>query len=86
MLNVFQIYHAVDSVRTNATKITDNFLSSIKNDHAYFQSLYFKGDKAAVLPNQGFIDEAPHVVHYGDLLAARAAFKLCCSIGRTISC
>jgi lipopolysaccharide export system permease protein len=57
-------------VRTNATKITDNFLTSIKNDHAYFQSLYFKGDKTTVLPNQGFIDEAPHVIRYEDLSEA----------------
>lgn len=67
MLNVFQIYHAVDSVRLNANKITDNFLSSIKNDHAYFQALYFKGEKTAVQPNQAFIDEDPQVIRYEDL-------------------
>jgi len=42
MLNVFQIYHAVDSVKTNGNKIIDNFLLSLKNDHAYFQAMNFK--------------------------------------------
>jgi lipopolysaccharide export system permease protein len=44
MLNVFQIYHAVDSLNENGISIYKNFLQSIKNDHGYFQSIYFKPD------------------------------------------
>lgn len=44
MLNVFQIYHAVDSVKTNGGTIVSNFLMSLKNDHAYFQAMNFKQD------------------------------------------
>lgn len=44
MLNVFQIYHAVDSVRTNGLTVLDNFVLSLKNDHPYFQSVHFKKD------------------------------------------
>lgn len=42
MLNVFQIYHALDSVKNNGRKINLNFLKSLKNDHPYFQSLAYK--------------------------------------------
>lgn len=44
MLNVFQIYSAVDSVRINTTKIQESFVRNMKNDHAYFQSVNFKPD------------------------------------------
>lgn len=44
MLNVFQIYHAVDSVKTNGGTIVNNFLQSLKNDHPYFQAMNFKQD------------------------------------------
>lgn len=44
MLNVFQIYHAVDSVKVNGGKIVDNFLQSLKNDHSYFQAIHFRED------------------------------------------
>jgi lipopolysaccharide export system permease protein len=50
MLNVFQIYHAVDSVRKNGIKINYSFLSSIKNDHPYFQSLIYKTPKKGMDP------------------------------------
>jgi len=42
MLNVFQIYHELDSVKRNGRMINSNFLKSIKNDHPYFQSVYYK--------------------------------------------
>ena len=42
MLNVFQIYHAIDSVKTNGRTIILNFLQSLKNDHAYFQAHLYK--------------------------------------------
>jgi len=42
MLNVFQIYHALDSVKNNGRKINKNFLKSLKNDHPYFQSLAYR--------------------------------------------
>lgn len=44
MLNVFQIYDAIDSVKVNGGKIVDNFLMSLKNDHPYFQAASFKPD------------------------------------------
>ena len=44
MLNVFQISNALDSVRTGGDTIVSNFVKSIKNDHPYFQSLYFQPD------------------------------------------
>ncbi len=42
MLNVFQIYEAVDSVKRNGRKINESLLQNIKFDHPYFQSLFFK--------------------------------------------
>jgi lipopolysaccharide export system permease protein len=42
MLNVFQIYHSVDSIHKNGRKINESLLENIKNDHPYFQSLRFK--------------------------------------------
>ena len=42
MLNVFQIYHSVDSIHKNGRKINESLLENIKNDHPYFQSLSFK--------------------------------------------
>ncbi len=44
MLNVFQIYSAIDSIKVNGQQISNNFLQSIKNDHPYFQAYYFKTD------------------------------------------
>ena len=42
MLNVFQIYNEIDSVKRNGRTITLNFLQSLKNDHAYFQAYTYK--------------------------------------------
>lgn len=42
MLNVFQIYHEIDSVKRNGQTIILNFLQSLKNDHAYFQAYTYK--------------------------------------------
>lgn len=42
MLNVFQIYNEIDSVKTQGRTITLNFLQSLKNDHAYFQAYTYK--------------------------------------------
>lgn len=44
MLNVFQIYDAVDSLNQNKGSIVNNFLLSLKNDHPYLQSLNYKPD------------------------------------------
>ena len=38
MLNVFQINHALDSIRDNSAGIVNNFLQSVKNDHPYFMA------------------------------------------------
>lgn len=48
MLNVFQIYNAVDSVQQKGAGIVDNFLLSLKNDHPYLQSLNYKADTLKV--------------------------------------
>lgn len=48
MLNVFQIYEAVDSVKTNGNEIQKSFVKNIKFDHAYFQSLNFKPETVNV--------------------------------------
>jgi len=42
MLNVFQIYNEIDSVKTQGRTIILNFLQSLKNDHAYFQAYTYK--------------------------------------------
>jgi lipopolysaccharide export system permease protein len=44
MLNVFQIYDAVDSVQKNGGKTVLNFVQSYKYDHPYFQAINFKND------------------------------------------
>lgn len=44
MLNVFQIYSQLDSVQQLGGVTLLNFMQSLKNDHSYFQSLYFKAD------------------------------------------
>lgn len=41
MLNVFQISNAVDSVKQHAKSVQDNFLVSLKTDHAFLESHYF---------------------------------------------
>jgi lipopolysaccharide export system permease protein len=50
MLNVFQIYHALDSVKKNGRTINGNFLKSIKNDHPYFQALVYKAPQKGIDP------------------------------------
>jgi len=42
MLNVFQINHALDSIKESSTAIVNNFLLSIKNDHPYFMARNFE--------------------------------------------
>lgn len=70
MLNVFQIYDAIDSVKTNGFKIVDNFLLSLKNDHAYFQAMNFKMDTLN-LDNLESIDTIkPKVIDFKTLSAA----------------
>ena len=44
MLNVFQIYNAIDSVQKNGGTTIINFLQSYKYDHPYFQAINFKKD------------------------------------------
>lgn len=44
MLNVFQIYHALDSVQQKGNDLLQNFLLSFKNDHPYIQALNYKQD------------------------------------------
>ena len=44
MLNVFQINYAIDSMQRNGRSILDNFVLSIKNDHPYFQSVFYENN------------------------------------------
>ncbi len=44
MLNVFQIYHSIDSINQNKQKISDDFSRGITNEHSFIQSLHFKSD------------------------------------------
>lgn len=44
MLNVFQIYKEVDSVKRHGNKIMNNFLQSLKNDHPYLQAIHYQPD------------------------------------------
>ena len=37
MLNVFQMDHAIDSIRKQNVSIIENFVMSLKNDHPFFQ-------------------------------------------------
>lgn len=67
MLNVFQIYHAVDSVNKNGRMINGNFLKSIKNDHPYFQSLAYK------IPQKG-LDPALEMKHSEPIPAGPIVF------------
>ena len=67
MLNVFQISHAVDSIKTHAKGIQENFLVSIKQDHAFFESKYFVR-KADGLDNLNEPQtKLPEVIRYKDL-------------------
>ena len=68
MLNVFQIYHAVDSVYKNGNAIIGNFITSLKNDHPYFQSYLYKENKAIFDANLKGLDSLPKgVIHFNEL-------------------
>jgi lipopolysaccharide export system permease protein len=51
MWNVFQINKAIDSIQKNAEKIKNNFISSIKNDHVYFQTKLRTHDSVIINKN-----------------------------------
>ncbi|MCH2230418.1 MAG: LptF/LptG family permease [Crocinitomicaceae bacterium] len=42
MLNVFQIQYTIDSIQASGQDIIENFLTSIKNDHAYLNAHNFQ--------------------------------------------
>ncbi len=70
MLNVFQIYHALDSVRNNGRKINLNFLKSLKNDHPYFQSLAYKkpqNNKDPAIQNLALKEVPKGIISYDSL-------------------
>jgi lipopolysaccharide export system permease protein len=58
MLNVFQIYHEIDSVKISGRAIVANFLESLKNDHPYFQAKDYKIDSINTV-NLAAIDSLP---------------------------
>lgn len=60
MLNVFQINHAVDSIKKSSLAIVFNFLQSIKNDHPYFMAKNYQ--KASTEK------EASHTIYAPDSL------------------
>jgi lipopolysaccharide export system permease protein len=67
MLNVFQIYHELDSVKKNAKGIQDNFLVSIKSDHAYFESIHFKEIEQEDKNIQTNLDSVPKLIEFNKL-------------------
>jgi lipopolysaccharide export system permease protein len=70
MLNVFQIYHAIDSVKTNGRTIVLNFLQSLKNDHAYFQSHAYKPIESANISGLPEMDSIrPQTIDFDKLSA-----------------
>jgi len=70
MLNVFQIYHAIDSVKTNGRTIVLNFLQSLKNDHAYFQSHAYKPIESANISGLPEMDSIrPQTIEFDKLSA-----------------
>jgi lipopolysaccharide export system permease protein len=50
MLNVFQINDAKDSMQKLANATLDNFVTGVKNDHPFFQSLHHKPDSIRLNP------------------------------------
>ncbi len=71
MLNVFQIYHAIDSVKTNGRTIVLNFLQSLKNDHAYFQAHLYKPIEGANVSGIAEMDSIiPQTIQFEQLSAA----------------
>lgn len=70
MLNVFQIYHAIDSVKTNGRTIVLNFLQSLKNDHAYFQAYTYKPIESANISGLPDMDSIrPQTIEFDKLSA-----------------
>lgn len=70
MLNVFQIYHAIDSVKTNGRTIVLNFLQSLKNDHAYFQAHLYKPIESANISGLPEMDSIrPQTIEFDKLSA-----------------
>lgn len=47
MWNVFQINYALDSIQTQSKQVRRNFLTALKNSHAYFQAKNFVPDSAS---------------------------------------
>ena len=71
MLNVFQIYHAIDSVKTNGRTIVLNFLQSLKNDHAYFQAHLYKPIEGANVSGIAEMDSMiPQTIQFEQLSTA----------------
>ncbi|MEN9997925.1 MAG: hypothetical protein RI922_915 [Bacteroidota bacterium] len=71
MLNVFQIYHAIDSVKTNGRTIVLNFLQSLKNDHAYFQAHLYKPIEGENVSGIAEMDSMiPQTIQFEQLSAA----------------
>ena len=78
MLNVFQIYHAVDSVYKSGNAIIGNFVKSLKNDHPYFQSYMFKENKAIFDTNIKGRDSIPKgTLRFNDLTEIEKAKAIC---------
>lgn len=73
MLNVFQISHAVDSIKTHAQGVQDNFLVSIKQDHPYFESKNFTKTNPEF--DDSFIKKKklPKTIKYNDLSKSEKA-------------
>jgi len=67
MLNVFQIYHELDSVKKNAKGIQDNFLVSLKSDHAYFESIRYKEIKQEDKNIATNLDSVPQLIEFAKL-------------------
>jgi lipopolysaccharide export system permease protein len=81
MLNVFQIYDAVDSVKKNGIKINYNFLKSIKNDHPFFKSLIYEvqtkgSDPALEIDTITYISSRPVVFDSLDIAQKSRAIAL----------
>lgn len=68
MLNVFQINDAIDSVQAEADKVMQNFVTSIKMDHGYFQAKAFKPDTLRTGGNlQPLTTSIPKVIYLDSL-------------------
>ncbi|TNE53180.1 MAG: YjgP/YjgQ family permease [Bacteroidetes bacterium] len=74
MWNVFQISKAMDSIQRNARKIRNNFLLSLKNEHAYLRTKSLNGitERNMHLPDSLAPKEAIDVASINDLDKIRA--------------